>query len=47
MKIALNVDSYGPEEREAAKRVIDSGRYTMGSEVAHFEDEFADYLGVP
>ncbi len=30
---------------DAIKRVIDSGRYLLGSEVKHFEEEFAKYCG--
>ncbi len=33
------------ELHEAACRVIDSGRYIQGSEVQHFEQEFAAYCG--
>ena len=42
----LAASTWGPEEIEAAKRVIDSGMTTMGSEVKAFEQEFADYHGL-
>ena len=41
----LAAPSWGPEEIEAAKRVIDSGFYTMGAHVKAFEQEFAAYFG--
>ncbi len=41
----LAVDTWGPEERAAINRVIDSGRYTIGPEVAAFEKAFAEYHG--
>ena len=31
----------------AMRRTLDSGRYILGEEVAAFEEEFAQYLGVP
>ncbi|MCU0934543.1 MAG: DegT/DnrJ/EryC1/StrS family aminotransferase [Gammaproteobacteria bacterium] len=31
----------------AVERVLEGGRYTLGPEVAAFEREFAEYLGVP
>lgn len=31
----------------AVSRVLDSGRYILGAEVAAFEEEFARYVGVP
>lgn len=37
---------YREELQAAAKRVIDSGWYIRGQEVAAFEQEFADYCGV-
>lgn len=41
----LSSDTWGPEERAAITRVMDSGRYTMGREVEAFEREYADYCG--
>jgi len=43
--LPLSVDTWGPEERAAVERVMDSGRYTMGAEVEAFEKEYADYCG--
>ena len=31
---------------EAIRRVLESGRYVLGEEVAAFEREFASYIGV-
>jgi CDP-6-deoxy-D-xylo-4-hexulose-3-dehydrase len=42
----LAAPSWGPEEAEAAKAVIDSGFYTMGAHVKAFEEEFAAYHGM-
>jgi CDP-4-dehydro-6-deoxyglucose reductase, E1 len=42
----LASSSWGPEEIDAAKRVIDSGRYTMGEHVQRFEQAFAAKFGV-
>ncbi len=41
----LAYDSWGEEEKEALIRVMQSGRYTMGTEVAEFEKQFAEYFG--
>lgn len=41
----LSVDTWGMEERAAAERVLNSGRYTMGPEVEAFEREYAEYVG--
>ncbi len=41
----LAADSWGDEERAAVQRVVDSGRLTIGPEVAAFEEEFAAYFG--
>ena len=41
----LAADTWGDEERAAVTRVMKSGRYTMGPEVAAFERAFADYHG--
>lgn len=37
----------GSEERNAMKRILVSGRYTMGRETARFEHEWARRCGVP
>lgn len=42
----LAAPTWGPEEIAAAKKVIDSGHYTMGENVAGFEAEFAAYFGM-
>ena len=36
-----------PQYREAFERVLASGRFIFGPEVAGFEAEAAEYLGVP
>jgi len=41
----LSADSWGAEEIAAIHRVIESNRYTMGPEVARFEESFAAYHG--
>ena len=41
----LAADTWGDEERAAIERVVKSGRYTMGPEVAAFEEAFAAYHG--
>ena len=41
----LAADTWGNEERAAIGRVLKSGRYTIGPEVAAFEKAFADYHG--
>lgn len=42
----LAADTFGPEEIEAAKAVLDSGNLTMGEKVAEFERAFAQrFLG--
>jgi CDP-4-dehydro-6-deoxyglucose reductase, E1 len=41
----LAADTWGREEIAAIERVIASGRYTMGAEVAAFEEAFAAYHG--
>lgn len=38
---------YADELKAAALRVIDSGSYVLGTEVAAFENEFAAYCGAP
>src|SRR5438445_5194362 len=42
----LAASTWGPEEIEAIRRTIDSGRLTMGEQVASFEQEFARYFGM-
>ncbi|WP_454021069.1 DegT/DnrJ/EryC1/StrS family aminotransferase [Azospirillum sp. Marseille-Q6669] len=42
----LAASSWSVEEAEALQRVIASGRFTMGEQVAAFEREFADWFGV-
>ena len=42
----LAVDSWGPSEISAIKRVMKSGLYTMGQEVINFEKEFAKYFNM-
>jgi CDP-6-deoxy-D-xylo-4-hexulose-3-dehydrase len=42
----LAVSSWGPEEIEAIRRTVAGGRFTMGEEVALFEQEFARYFGM-
>jgi len=42
----LTAPTWGPEEIEAIQRVIRSGQFTMGPEVAAFEREFAVYFGM-
>src|SRR5262249_35090258 len=41
----LAVSTWGPEEYEAIQRVIASDRFTMGPQVAAFEEAFARYHG--
>ncbi len=41
----LAASTWGEEEREAILGVLDSGRFTMGSQVAEFEEAFARYHG--
>lgn len=42
----LATSTWGTEETDALQRVIASGRFTMGEQVAAFEREFADWFGV-
>jgi CDP-6-deoxy-D-xylo-4-hexulose-3-dehydrase len=46
MSYQLTASSWGREELDALNRVIASGRFTMGEEVAAFEQEFAAYFGM-
>ena len=41
----LAADTWADEERAAINRVLDSGRYTIGPEIAAFEKAFAEYHG--
>src|SRR5918911_3521429 len=43
---ASSHDRYVPALKQRLAAVIESGRYILGPEVAAFEHEFADYLGV-
>lgn len=45
MMYPLAFYSWDQEEHQAIQRVLLSGRYTMGPQVAAFEREFAEYLG--
>lgn len=44
MTLPLSAQTWGKEEVEIAKAVIDSGVTTMGNNVREFEDEFAAYF---
>jgi CDP-6-deoxy-D-xylo-4-hexulose-3-dehydrase len=44
-KYPLASTTFGSEEIEAAKAVLDSGNYTMGERVRQFESEFAEWTG--
>jgi CDP-6-deoxy-D-xylo-4-hexulose-3-dehydrase len=46
MFYALSASTWGPEEKEAIRRTVENGRFTMGEEVAAFEQEFAAYFGM-
>jgi len=41
----LAINSWGEEEKQAAREVIDSGHLTMGEKVKQFEEAFAKYIG--
>jgi len=45
MSFELSSSSWGPEEIAAIHRVIESNRFSMGPEVAAFQEAFADYFG--
>jgi len=47
MKYPLAYSTWGKEEVEAIKRVIDTDMYTMGKHVKQFEKEFAEMFGSP
>ena len=42
----LAANTFGPQEIEAAKSVLDSGHFTMGAQVRAFEREFAEWTGL-
>jgi CDP-4-dehydro-6-deoxyglucose reductase, E1 len=44
-KFPLATASWGKEEIDAMHRVIDSGMFTMGTQVRKFEQDFAQYVG--
>ena len=46
MKFELSWNTFGTEEIAALHRTIDSGRFTMGPQVAAFEVAFAERFGV-
>ncbi len=43
---ASSLEPYRPRLDEALARVVESGKFILGPEVAAFEEEFASYLGV-
>lgn len=45
MKYPLASTTWDQSEYDALQRVIDSGMFTMGNEVAKFEQEFASFVG--
>lgn len=45
MKYSLAIETWGEEEKNAAKSVIDSGYCTMGKKTEQFEQEFAKLVG--
>ena len=47
MKYPLAYSTWGKEEVEAIKSVIDTDMYTMGKHVKQFEKEFAEMFGSP
>ena len=46
VKVPLNENSFGAEERSALNTVIRSGNLTMGARTLEFEQRFADFLEV-
>ena len=45
IRFPLATSSWDQKELDAIQRVVASDRYSMGNEVAHFEQRFADYFG--
>ena len=45
-QIPLTFDSFSDEEKNAAKKVMDSGFYSMGKNVKKFEKKFSEWIGV-
>ncbi len=45
MNYSLSDSTWGREERRAIRRVVKSGRYTMGERTKEFEREFARFFG--
>ena len=45
IKYSLSNDTWGSEEIEAVNRVVSSGMFTMGREVAEYEKAFAEKFG--
>ena len=46
MKYELAASSWDYEEIDAINRVIASNRYTLGDNIAAFEEQFAAYMGL-
>ena len=42
----LSASTWGTEEAEAIRKTLETGRFTMGEQVALFEREFAAYFGM-
>jgi dTDP-4-amino-4,6-dideoxygalactose transaminase len=45
LSVPATTVTFGPEEREAVMRVLESGRVVQGAEVAQFETEFSGVVG--
>lgn len=45
VRYPLASSTWGTEEKEAMYRVIESGQFSMGAEVAAFEQQFSHYIG--
>lgn len=43
--LPLAINAWGPEEREALLKVVDSGNFTMNEKVKEFETDYANYVG--